>query len=100
MEAVIVIDVLRRAGADVTVASVEKALRIDASWGLKLVADALISDCAGNTFDLISLPVIFFFFRLEISNFNPAFSGLGFWCSKFCILFFVFNMIGRNAWCF
>ncbi|XP_077251139.1 class I glutamine amidotransferase-like superfamily protein [Tasmannia lanceolata] len=56
MEAVIIIDVLRRAGADVTVASVEKELRIEASWGLKLVADALISDCAETTFDLISLP--------------------------------------------
>ncbi|RWR96348.1 Chaperone YajL [Cinnamomum micranthum f. kanehirae] len=56
MEAVISIDVLRRAGADVTVASIEKELRIDARWGLKLVADALIPDCAGTTFDLISLP--------------------------------------------
>ena len=34
---------------------VEKELLIDASWGLKLVADALISDCAGTPFDLISL---------------------------------------------
>lgn len=50
------VDVLRRAGADVTVASVEKELRIDASWGLKLVADSLISDCANSTYDLISLP--------------------------------------------
>ncbi|XP_058095630.1 protein DJ-1 homolog B [Magnolia sinica] len=56
MEAVIMIDVLRRAGADVTIASVEKELLIDASWGLKLVADALICDCAESTFDLISLP--------------------------------------------
>ncbi|OVA09204.1 ThiJ/PfpI [Macleaya cordata] len=56
MEAVIMIDVLRRAGAEVTVASVEKDLQIDASWGLKLVADAFISDCSDNTFDLISLP--------------------------------------------
>eukprot|EP00262_Sarcandra_glabra_P016698 TRINITY_DN5527_c0_g1_i1.p1 TRINITY_DN5527_c0_g1~~TRINITY_DN5527_c0_g1_i1.p1 ORF type:complete len:408 (-),score=75.58 TRINITY_DN5527_c0_g1_i1:518-1705(-) len=56
MEAVIVIDVLRRAGADVTVASVEKELRIDASWGLKLVADAFISDCEEVAFDLVSLP--------------------------------------------
>ncbi|KAL5989627.1 Protein DJ-1 B [Asimina triloba] len=56
MEAVITIDVLRRAGADVTVASVEKDLRIGCSWGVKLVADALISECANTTFDLISLP--------------------------------------------
>lgn len=57
MEAVITIDVLRRAGADVTVASAEKDLRVEACWGIKIVADALVSDCAGSSFDLISLPV-------------------------------------------
>lgn len=57
MEAVIIIDVLRRAGADVTVASVEKDVRVDGSWGVKLDADALVSDCAGTHFDLISIPV-------------------------------------------
>jgi len=58
MEAVITIDVLRRAGADVTVASVEKELQVDACHGVKLVADSLINDCAHSVFDLISLPVI------------------------------------------
>ncbi|XP_043701400.1 protein DJ-1 homolog B [Telopea speciosissima] len=56
MEAVIMIDVLRRGGADVTVASVEKELRVDACHGVKLVADAPLSDCAGEDYDLISLP--------------------------------------------
>ncbi|KAL2496469.1 Protein DJ-1-like protein B [Forsythia ovata] len=56
LEAVITIDVLRRAGADVTVASVEKELCIDACHGVKIVADALISDCADTAYDLISLP--------------------------------------------
>ncbi|KAJ4794631.1 Class I glutamine amidotransferase-like superfamily protein [Rhynchospora pubera] len=56
IEAVVTIDVLRRAGADVTVASVGKEKQVEASWGVKLVADALIADCAGSTFDLISLP--------------------------------------------
>ncbi|KAK4745847.1 hypothetical protein SAY87_012159 [Trapa incisa] len=56
MEAVITIDVLRRAGADVTVGSVEKQLRVDACHGVKIVADALVSDCAETVFDLISLP--------------------------------------------
>ncbi|KAJ8764638.1 hypothetical protein K2173_006720 [Erythroxylum novogranatense] len=57
MEAVIIIDVLRRAGADVTVTSVEKELRVDACHGIKIVADALISDFANNAFfDLIALP--------------------------------------------
>lgn len=57
LEAVVAIDVLRRAGAEVTVASVEEQLRVDACHGVKIVADALISDCAGAAFDLISLPV-------------------------------------------
>ncbi|KAJ0989354.1 hypothetical protein J5N97_007710 [Dioscorea zingiberensis] len=56
MEAVITIDVLRRAGADVVVASVGGGLRVDACWGVKLVADALVSDCKDHSFDLISLP--------------------------------------------
>ncbi|KAF5948641.1 hypothetical protein HYC85_014598 [Camellia sinensis] len=56
MEAVITIDVLRRGGADVTVASVEKQLRVDACHGMKIDADALISDCSDTVFDLISLP--------------------------------------------
>ncbi|KAL5565205.1 hypothetical protein UlMin_028369 [Ulmus minor] len=56
IEAVITIDVLRRAGADVTVASVENKLRVEACHGVKIVADALISDCSQTVFDLISLP--------------------------------------------
>lgn len=56
LEAVITIDVLRRAGADVTVASVENQLHVDACHGVKIVADALISDCADSAFDLVSLP--------------------------------------------
>ncbi|KAI4388265.1 hypothetical protein MLD38_000608 [Melastoma candidum] len=56
IEAVVTIDVLRRAGADVTVASVEKQLRVVAAHGVKLIADAFISDCADAVFDLISLP--------------------------------------------
>ncbi|XP_021719216.1 protein DJ-1 homolog B-like [Chenopodium quinoa] len=56
MEAVITIDVLRRAGAEVTVASVEKGLQVDACHSVKIVADALINDCSQTVFDLISLP--------------------------------------------
>lgn len=55
LEAVTIIDVLRRAKADVTVASVD-AQQVTASRGVQLVADALISDCVGNTYDLIALP--------------------------------------------
>ncbi|XP_059448643.1 protein DJ-1 homolog C [Corylus avellana] len=56
MEAVIIIDVLRRAGADVTVASVEPQLEIEASSGTKLVADTSISTCSDQVFDLVALP--------------------------------------------
>ncbi|KAL3638543.1 Protein DJ-1 C [Castilleja foliolosa] len=56
MEAVIMIDVLRRAGANVTVASVEEQLEVEASGGTRLVADQFISDCSDQTFDLVALP--------------------------------------------
>ncbi|KAJ7946059.1 Protein DJ-1 [Quillaja saponaria] len=56
MEAVILVDVLRRAGADVTVASVEQQLEVEASGGTKLVADTSISTCSDQTFDLVALP--------------------------------------------
>ncbi|MDJ0781189.1 MAG: DJ-1/PfpI family protein [Desulfosarcinaceae bacterium] len=55
MEAVIIIDVLRRAGADVTVASVGKP-QVTASRGVKLVADTTIEACRDSVFDLIVLP--------------------------------------------
>jgi len=55
IEAVSIIDVLRRAGAEVTVASVDK-MQVTASRGVKLVADKLISQCACETYDLIALP--------------------------------------------
>lgn len=56
MESVIVIDVLRRAGAKVTVASIEDDIAVTCSRRVKLVADAKISDCASNKYDLIVLP--------------------------------------------
>ncbi len=55
LEAVCIIDVLRRAGAEVTVASVGK-MQITASHGVKLVADKLIADCLDSKYDLIALP--------------------------------------------
>lgn len=57
IEATMIIDILRRAEANVTVASVEKELVINACHGVKIVADAFISDCANTTFDLVALPV-------------------------------------------
>jgi protein deglycase len=55
IEAVCIIDVLRRAGAEVIVASVGD-LQITASRGVKLVADCQIEDCRDDHFDLIALP--------------------------------------------
>ena len=43
------IDVLRRSGTDVKVAPVENQVGVDAFHGIKMVADALLSD----VFDLI-----------------------------------------------
>ena len=59
MEAVILVDVLRRAGANVVVASVEPQLEIEASSRTRLVADTSISTCSDEIFDLIALPVSF-----------------------------------------
>ncbi|KAK9908468.1 hypothetical protein WJX75_008377 [Coccomyxa subellipsoidea] len=56
MEAVIIIDVLRRAGADVTVASVEESLQVEMSRKVELVADKFIADVSGQSFDAIALP--------------------------------------------
>ncbi len=55
LEAVTIIDTLRRAGAEVVVASVAE-LQVIASRGVKIIADKRISDCARLTFDLIVLP--------------------------------------------
>lgn len=47
----------RRAGADVTVASVEDRLQVECSRGVKLVADRLLPECTAETYDVIALPV-------------------------------------------
>ena len=56
IEAVCIIDTLRRAGADVTVAAVGAQTLVNASRGIKLVADKTMEACAGKTYDLIALP--------------------------------------------
>eukprot|EP00873_Tetraselmis_striata_P024367 jgi/Tetstr1/444631/TSEL_032479.t1 len=55
MEAVIVIDVLVRAGANVTVASVDGPV-VTCSRGVKLQADTSLADVAAETYDLIAVP--------------------------------------------
>ena len=58
IEAVTIIDVLRRAGAEVTVAAVGDPPGgvITASRGVRIVADCPIAHCVGEVFDLIALP--------------------------------------------
>lgn len=58
IEAVTIIDVLRRAGVEVTVASVGvgKTKQITAARGTTIVADSFITDCADKAWDLIAVP--------------------------------------------
>ncbi len=55
LEAVTVIDVLRRAEIEVTVASVQD-LQIKCSRGTNIVADKLLDECLDTPFDMIVLP--------------------------------------------
>jgi 4-methyl-5(b-hydroxyethyl)-thiazole monophosphate biosynthesis len=60
IETVCIVDVLRRAGADVTLARVPSPQgdgpQLTASRGVRLVADAALADCTGRTWDAIVLP--------------------------------------------
>ncbi|KAL1290452.1 hypothetical protein AAHE18_20G130800 [Arachis hypogaea] len=56
IEVVTLIDILRRAKANVIVASIEKTHEVLASKGTKIVADVLISDAQESSHDLIILP--------------------------------------------
>lgn len=57
MEAIFIIDILRRAKANVVVASVESTLEIVASRKVKIVADMLLDEALKLDFDFIVLPV-------------------------------------------
>ena len=56
LEAVAIIDVLRRADIEVTVASTTGARQITCSRGVILIADELISACSEESYDLVVLP--------------------------------------------
>uniref|UniRef100_A0A0D9UYB7 DJ-1/PfpI domain-containing protein n=1 Tax=Leersia perrieri TaxID=77586 RepID=A0A0D9UYB7_9ORYZ len=58
VEATVPIDVLRRAGAHVTVASAagDGQLVVEVMYGVRIVADALVADQADDHFDLVALP--------------------------------------------
>lgn len=55
MEAVITIDVLRRSGIDVVVASVGNTDVVNCSRGVKIVADTTLASLTGD-FDVVVLP--------------------------------------------
>ncbi|MFW6254120.1 MAG: DJ-1 family glyoxalase III [Chitinivibrionales bacterium] len=56
IEAVTIIDILRRAGAEVTVASVMPQKQIRASRGVQIVADKTLDECVSEQYDCIVLP--------------------------------------------
>ena len=55
IEAVTIIDVLRRAGARVTVAGIH-SLQVTGAHGIRLLADMTVSECMDQSYDLIALP--------------------------------------------
>lgn len=56
IEAVTIVDVLRRAGADVTLASAMTTEDICASRGIAIHSDCLLGECVERAWDLIALP--------------------------------------------
>lgn len=58
IEAITIIDVLRRAGVEVKIASVNssQALQVSGAQNIQLMADCNIDDCAGSDWDLIAVP--------------------------------------------
>ncbi len=55
IEAVTIIDVLRRANIEVTVAGLDNEL-VTGSHRIPILADSLLSEVLGNSYDLIALP--------------------------------------------
>lgn len=55
-EGLLTIDILRRAGIEVTTASVHEDCRIESSHGICFEADALASELAYDAFDMVVLP--------------------------------------------
>ena len=56
IEAVTPIDLLRRAGIDVAVASVTPELKVTGGRGIALMADILLSDCVDLSHDMLLIP--------------------------------------------
>jgi hypothetical protein len=95
MEAIIIIDILRRAKVNVVVASVEDSLEILASRKVKLEADVLLDEAAKLSYDLIVLPVscfifpvlgigIYWHYHLPKLLHNCIVAGWAWWCPSIC----------------
>ncbi len=56
IEAITPIDVLRRAGAEVTIAALAPTAHVTGRCGITLHADTTLGEAAGKTYDLIFLP--------------------------------------------
>ena len=56
IETVTIVDVLRRAGLDVSIASIHERKQIIAARGTRIEADCLLSSCLADKWDLIVLP--------------------------------------------
>ena len=56
LEAVAIIDVLRRADAKVTVASITGSRQVTFSRGMVITADTLLENCVTREYDLVVLP--------------------------------------------
>jgi 4-methyl-5(b-hydroxyethyl)-thiazole monophosphate biosynthesis len=56
IEALSVVDVFRRAGADVDLAAIGDTLMVKSSHNVQVMADCLLLDCKGKNYDLIVLP--------------------------------------------
>lgn len=56
IEAVTIVDVLRRGGIDVTTASITSSLSVKGAHGVSIAADALLWDVIDDLYDIIVLP--------------------------------------------
>lgn len=56
IEAITVVDVLRRGGVEVITASIRETLEVKSSGGVTMRADALFADAASDEFDAVILP--------------------------------------------
>lgn len=56
LEALSIVDVFRRGGVQVDLASITDSPQVTSSHGVPVIADTLLADCINNAYDLIVLP--------------------------------------------